>query len=150
MKSLKPFKTFQFLSFFSIPILSIREKVPPGDPNERAHPYIVAATAMLQVSDFHSRRARGLWKSRACSSRTDRVRVNKTQASRCYECPPLTSRCPLTKFRAAGCALFQNESSDVVWSVQTDFTIWFSWSKACLRSHSHNRSIKDDRHQPER
>jgi hypothetical protein len=89
----------------------------------KAPRYIVAATAMLQVSDFHSRRARGLWKSCACSSRTDRVRVNKTQASRCYECPPLTSRCPLTKFRAAGCALFQNESSDVVWSGQTDSSI---------------------------
>jgi hypothetical protein len=88
---------------------------PPG--------FIVAATEMLQVSDFHSRRARGLWKSRACSPRTDRVRVNKTQASRCYECPRVTFRCPLTKLRAAGCALFQNESSDVVWSRQTDFSI---------------------------
>ena len=48
--------------------------------------------------------------------RTDGVSVNKMQASRCYECPPLTFRCPLTKFRAGGCALFQNESSDVVWS----------------------------------
>ena len=65
----------------------------------------------------------GLWKSRACASRTFGVSLNRTQASCCYECHPLTSGCPLTKFRAAGCALFQNESSDVVWSRQTDFSI---------------------------
>jgi hypothetical protein len=34
-------KTFQNLSIpfiFSVPILSIREKDPPGEPNETAHP----------------------------------------------------------------------------------------------------------------
>jgi hypothetical protein len=65
---------------------------------------IVAATGMCQGSDFHSSRATALWKLSACSATAVRVRVNK-QAFRCYEYDPLTFRCPLTKFRAAGCAL---------------------------------------------
>src|SRR5205823_14190454 len=33
------------------------------------------------------------------------VKVNRTWASRCYECDPVTSRRPLTNLRAAECAL---------------------------------------------
>ena len=59
------------------------------------------------------------------------VSVNEMQASRCYECHPVTSRCPLTEFRAAGCALFQNESSDVVWSV-TDRLLYMPFVEQSL------------------
>ena len=103
--------------------------------------YSCCNTAMLQVSDFHSRRARGLWKSRACSSRTFGVSLNRTQASCCYECHPLTSGCPLTKFRAAGCALFQNESSDVVWSRQQTFLYRFRGPKLPAESSVRNRRL---------
>jgi hypothetical protein len=84
-------------------------------------PCIVAATVMLQMSTFPQPSGLKVVEISRLFHLHYRARVSKTQASRCYECHPVTSRCPLTKFRAAGCALFQNESSDVVWSRQTDF-----------------------------
>ena len=63
-------------------------------------------------------RRNGVEKSRLFHSH-GRVSVNETRASGCYESDPKTYRCLLTKIRAVGCALLQNESSDVVWSEQT-------------------------------
>jgi hypothetical protein len=54
---------------------------------------IVGATRDVQGSDFHSNRAKTLWKMNACSATAFRVSVNK-QAFRCYEYDPLTFRCP--------------------------------------------------------
>jgi hypothetical protein len=87
------------------PTAYVRKNGPaPHSDFEHVTLRIVAATGMCQGSDFHSSRATALWKLSACSATAVRVRVNK-QAFRCYEYDPLTFRCPLTKFRAAGCAL---------------------------------------------
>ena len=94
-------------------------------------------------SDFHSRRAKALWKtSLVCSDMA--CQGKQLQAFRCYEHDPATSRRLLTNFRAAGCPLLPKRTLRCCRTDQSRlFYMHFAGAKAACRKEQTGRRMRD-------